>query len=459
MSKPCKDVVSANKDGQSLPPTPVPSKKQILNVVSSSLLVRVLSVLAGLASTVALARVLGPSEYGIYAFALATLAILAVPVQVGLPTLVLRVTAQANASEEWSVLRGIWTWATLMTSAGTLVVIGLVLTWLAIAGDKLTDEERQVILIGLPLVPLFAAERVRAAALRGLKHIWASGFPGGIFRPVLLAFLVLGTAAIAGKQSVTAVVALILAGIAAAAAFGLGALLILKLRPSGMNEFSSRQFKHREWLRSIGPLSLIAGLQILMQNFDFLMLGLMRGNDEVGQYRIAVSVASLAIFNLTVINFVVQPYFAEAHARNEQQRLQRIAGASAMVAFGSTAVILPLVWFAGEWGLTWIFGAGYVEAFIPLIILMLGQSVSAYFGSVGNLLTMGGYERRNLRTAAIATVANIALNGALIPIYGTTGAAIATGSSIGVLNLLLWLEARKILRIDSSPFGTFKKVE
>jgi O-antigen/teichoic acid export membrane protein len=444
-------------DRQSRVSTPISLKKQFLKAGSSGLQLRVVSVLAGLASTVALARVLGPGEYGIYSFALAVLTILTVPVQVGLPTLVLRITAQANALKDWPVLRGIWTWAIWMISAGTVIVIGIVLMWLIIAGHQLPDEKRLALMIGLPLVPFLAGGKVQAAALRGLKHIWAAGLPDGVFRPVLIALLVLGTAAVMGNQSVTAIVALIFAVAAAAVAFGLGALLVWKLRPSGMVGFSSRQIKHREWLRSIGPLSLIAGLQILMQNTDLVMLGFMRDDDEVGQYRIAVSVASLAIFGLTVVNFVIQPYFAEAHARNERQRLQRIAGAAAIAAFASTVVVLPFIWVVGKSALTLFFGAAYVGAFVPLIILMLGQSVNAYFGSVGNLLTMGGYERRNLRVVAVATGGNVALNGALIPFYGTMGAAIATGLSVAALNLLLWLEARRILGIDSSPFGLFRK--
>src|SRR5512142_1401779 len=50
-------------------------------------------------SAVLLARLMGPSEYGVYSYVYALVTLLSVPSEFGLPTLVIRETARGMASE------------------------------------------------------------------------------------------------------------------------------------------------------------------------------------------------------------------------------------------------------------------------------------------------------------------------------------------------------------------------
>jgi len=79
----------------------------------------------GFLLAILLARALGPEGYGVYAFVFAIVSLLAIPTQLGLPQLVVRETAKAQAAEEWGLMRGLWRWSTLavwLFSTGVLIL-------------------------------------------------------------------------------------------------------------------------------------------------------------------------------------------------------------------------------------------------------------------------------------------------------------------------------------------------
>ncbi|MFO7971597.1 MAG: polysaccharide biosynthesis C-terminal domain-containing protein, partial [Desulfobacterales bacterium] len=100
-----------------------------------------------------------------------------------------------------------------------------------------------------------------------------------------------------------------------------------------------------------------------------------------------------------------------------------------------------------------VFGAVFVNSYLPLVILMAGQMVNSAAGSVAFLLNMTGHERDTAKGVACAAGINIVLNLILIPPLGINGAATATAVSMVVWNVLLWWMVRKRLRINSMAFN------
>ena len=70
------------------------------------------------------------------------------------------------------------------------------------------------------------------------------------------------------------------------------------------------------------------------------------------------------------------------------------------------------------------------------------------------MILMSGRTKINLVNAVIAAIVNLFLNYLLIPRFGITGAALATGASLIILNILALLEVWVILKIHpySSKF-------
>lgn len=424
-------------------------KGELLRGGISGLVIRVLAVLAGLLSSVALARGLGPSEFGVYSFVLAATTSLALPVQLGLPTLIVRETAQAAVLEDWPRMRGVWRWASLVILAGSTAMIVLVGVWLVLFGETMDPARRAAFVWGLPLIPLIAFGRARAAALRGLRRLALGQLPDQVLRPVFHAALIAG--AWFGWTQITAAVGLALHGVAALLTFVLGAVFLLRARPEASREEAAVRMEHSTWVRAIIPLSLITGLQTISQNTDLLMLGLFRSDEEVGVYKVAVSVASVTVFGLTVFNMVMQPYIAQLYARKDIAQLKKLVSGGALIGVIVTLPVIAICVFAGKLVLRLAFGEGFEAAHVALVILALGQGVNAFFGSVGNLLTMSGHERENVNGLVKSAIANVILNALLIPTYGIEGAAFASGISTALWNVSFWVSARRCLGIDSTP--------
>ena len=58
-------------------------------------------------------------------------------------------------------------------------------------------------------------------------------------------------------------------------------------------------------------------------------------------------------------------------------------------------------------------------------------------GSVGQVLNMTGHEKDSAIGMAIGAIANVCLNFLLIPRWGASGAAVATGVSVAIWNIVL----------------------
>jgi O-antigen/teichoic acid export membrane protein len=293
--------------------------------------------------------------------------------------------------------------------------------------------------------------RLRGAALRGLRHVVAGQLPDMVLRPGLLAILVL-VLVLGFGEVVTASRAMALHALAATSALLVGAVLLLRVRPSELGSVQPR-FSHRAWGRALIPLGLTAGMMVITRQSDIVLLGLFVEVEQVGIYRVAASASLLVAFGLEAVGAVVAPQIARLYARGELRQLQRLATACSRV---SLAVALPaaLVFVLyGEWLLGVVVGVEYAGGAAALAILAGGQLVNAGMGLVGLLLNMTGHETVVTRTLALAALGHIVANLLLIPVWGMNGAAVATAGTFILWNLLLARAVSKRLGIASAPFG------
>ena len=100
-----------------------------------------------------------------------------------------------------------------------------------------------------------------------------------------------------------------------------------------------------------------------------------------------------------------------------------------------------------------LFGADFVVGSTALQILVMAQLFSVLAGPTGVILNMTGYEHLAAVGVGISAIVNITLNSALIPLLDLTGAALATGASLVVWNILLWHWIRQRLNLRPSAVG------
>ena len=402
-------------------------------------------------TTVLLARLLGPSEYGVYAFVYATVALLSVPSEFGMPTLVIRETARGMLNQDFAGVQGIWRWAgraTAFISLG-LVVLALAVIWFLRA--PLMGQRLSTFLCALAVVPLVALGDLRGAALNGLHHIVTGQLPEFLVRPgIFILFLIV--VALPGKVTFTAPLAMGLYVLAAALAFGIGAWLLWRATPRPVRQALPRSDAHIWWMSAL-PLAFIAGMQVIDQQSSILIQGFFLKDASIGVFRIASQVALLASFGLMTINTVLMPRFATLHAQGNAPKLQQLVTASARVILVFNLVLTAFFVLWGKPFLRIAFGLAYESAYVPLTILLVGQLINSAAGSVGMLLNMSGNERETARGTIVSVTLNVVLNLLLIPYWGINGSAVATSVSLVVWNIMLWRAVRRRMGINSLAFG------
>jgi O-antigen/teichoic acid export membrane protein len=142
---------------------------------------------------------------------------------------------------------------------------------------------------------------------------------------------------------------------------------------------------------------------------------------------------------------VLAPHFARLHAQNDTARLQRLVTMSTRAILLFSVPVVLVIGVFGETLLEVVFGAEYRRGYETLTVLAIGQLANAATGSVAVLLNMTGFERDTAKGFSVSALLNIALNLALIPLFGMMGAALASAISTTLWNgVLVWLVYRRL---------------
>ena len=417
-----------------------------------SLTINITHNLLTLAMTIVLARILGAANYGVYAYVYALVSILTMPAQFGLPPLIVRVTARSHAVMEWGTIKGVFRWsnfiAILLSIAVVLIVGGIAVYFAA----QFSLPQLETLAWGLILMPLLVLGNLRGAALRGLRKVVQSQLTEKILRPGFFTISILCVALLYSGDELTAQMAMALHALSAGLAFLIGAWLLQRARPREVNS-AKPLYESRRWMKSVIPLALTAGMLLVNQYTDILMLGIFRSSEEVGIYRVSMQGAMLVTFGISAIAMVVSPYIARFHAQGDLKRLQKLLTLTARFGAAVALVFFVIYVFLGDRVLSLFFGNDYVLGLHALVILSFGRLANAVAGPVVFLFNMTGHERRMARSVAFAMAVNIFLNFLLIPSFGMEGAAAASAITLIAWNFLLCRTAHKILGVDTSVFG------
>jgi len=407
--------------------------------------IRALSMGLGFAVSVVLARLLGVREFGFYSLAMSVLGLLVVPATFGFPWLLVREIAAYRVKGEWGLIRGLLRFVqrTSLLASLSIALLGGLALWLL--SDRFSGEAVRVLALALVALPFWVLLQLHGEALRGFEKILTGQWASTVMRP--LSFLILvGTAWLFAGEMADASLALglhILAtGVALIFAFF---LLRSQVHRSVPSDVVSQ--KTALWTRSALSLAFPALLNLILQHAGTLMLGWMRGPEEVGLYKVAYQTALLIPFGLMAVNRAIAPTLAQLYALGDKRKLKRVMLAASAV---TTTFALPLVLlftFGGSWFLDMAFGEAFGASATALAIITGGQLVNAATGPVGLLLIMSGHANKATLSIGIGSAVNLVFNAAFVPPWGINGAAIAFATAIATTMLLYVCFVLRILHI------------
>lgn len=402
-------------------------------------------------STILFARLLGAKGMGQYTVAFSVFALLVIPVQFGLPQLVVRETAKAIVKKNWALVRGVWRWSQLTTFAGGTLIALLIGIWMAVTG--VDTETRNIYVFGLIYVPLFALLTTSGGALLGLGHVILGQLPEHILKPVLLLVSIATVVAVHPVNGFTPMVAMGCQAVGVGIALLASVFMLVRMVPEPVKLETRLECHTSVWLAAAGSLGLLSGLNLLMGNLDIVMLGWLRPIDEAGIYRVAVATSAVVSFGLQATNLVVMPAIARLYDSGDTMALQKLLYSNIRFVIVVGLAAFGIVVVLGQWLLGALFGPAFEAAYWPLIILAMGQLLNAAFGPVGILLNMSGHEKETLLGLTFAAVLNGILNIVLIPGAGMIGAAVASSVALTFWNVFLYRRARARTGMDCSAYA------
>jgi len=191
----------------------------------------------------------------------------------------------------------------------------------------------------------------------------------------------------------------------------------------------------KEILTISTPMLMTATMTFIIGQTGVIMLGIFRPEAEVGYYHIAVKLATLTAFILQAVNSMAGPKFSELYHSDQMDELFYVAKKSAKLIFWATTPILLIFVILGKPILHILFGPEFAVAYLPLVMLVLGQFINSIAGSTGLFMNMTGNQNIFRNIVFIAALCNVGINFLLVPEYGIYGAATAAMISLAGWNI------------------------
>lgn len=388
--------------------------------------------------TIIIARALGADSLGTFAFALIVLRLSSSIARAGLDTALLKFIPIDRENGE--VLTGTVLTGLIISSVIGVVFVGVfqIIPLLIPGAERLSlSTPVGLLLLGIPLLTIV---QISEAATRGFNetkyavYIREFGMRGVGFVLVIVAILL--------YDEIRAVIGGYVVALAIAAVLG----IFFLFRLGAFRGIRSPTFDLRRILVYSLPVAGVAITSPLVIWSDILMLGFLGQSSSVGIYQAAHQTAALLAFALISVNAVFPPLASSLYEKGQMQRLDQVYSIITMwiTALTAFAAIFAAI-FASE--ILLIFGEEFVAAQLVLIILIASRVIDAGVGPAGYLLSMTGHERLELLNTAAVAILNIGLNYVLIQQYGIFGAAVATSTSLSLLNLVRLFEVRYLIGI------------
>lgn len=385
----------------------------------------------GFAATVALSYVLGVTWFGTYNYVLNWLNIVVCICALGFNHSLPRYVSEYATLGKHSLLHGILLYS---FRAGSLFALLVVIGWrlgLFLSSGAMGADRLDAFRVGVLLLPLATALRIGEGALQGLKHVgWSVA--SGAFVPSSVVLVSVVVVLLSGGDMGPGG-ALWLCGL------GIGggcvcALLGLAQDPSvALSRSTKPEFVAKRWLASSGGLVLLSGTALLALRLDVIMIGILIGDASVGLYMGAVRIAQIVLIGQGAVSIMLSPVISQFNVSGRRDELQRTMKRAAGMVFVWNAVMACGLLIGGEWVLR-VFGREFEQAGTALWILAVGLMFESIAGMPGNFLIMTGRQNGLLAMCGVALILNLGLNLLLIPLYGITGAALATAVSRMLLN-------------------------
>ncbi len=192
--------------------------------------------------------------------------------------------------------------------------------------------------------------------------------------------------------------------------------------------------------------------ETIIRNIDSVMVTSIRGLSATGIYGIAFFIGQIIEMPRRALAHISAPFVADAAAREDNDKIQELYQKSSLSQFLVGALLLICVWTNLDSLFTIIpNGQNYVSGRYVVLLIGLGKLIDMSMGINGNIIQNSPHYRFNFYAMTILAILGIATNLLLIPLFGIIGAALASLSSIFLVNAARAIFIKQKLNIQ--PFS------
>lgn len=366
----------------------------------------------GLLVGVWVARYLGPEQFGLMNYAMAIVGLFGAVAGLGLNGIVVRDLVK-DPSDTNTTLGT----AFVLQLIGGSVAFGMAVVAIGLARPDDDLAKLMVAILGFAMV-FKAAEVVRywfESEVKSKYTVWVENS----------VFLVLA-ATRAGLVLIEApLLAFVWAALAEAVLVGVLLLLVYAKKVGKLSRWRASLPRAKSLLKESWPLILGSVASMINMRMDQVMLGSMTSDAVVGNYSAAVRISEVWLMIPGILGASIFPSIIAAKESDEALYRSRI-----LKTFRSMAlIVLPaafLISIAANQITHLLYGKSYDAAGQYLAIHIWSGVPYLIFFVFNQMYYIEKLVRISFYVAVFAVLSNISLNLVLIPIYGGTGAAIAT---------------------------------
>jgi len=237
-------------------------------------------------------------------------------------------------------------------------------------------------------------------------------------------------------------------GLAAGLIAGMIAAVVLNVKFLRLT-FSKCGRSHFQGLMSFSIWTFLSSGGVLIFVYaDTILIGYFMTDADVGIYRVAFQLASIASFTVIAFHTVLYPRISKWHAENNISLIERSLSRSFTY---SLLFAIPIT--AGGILLShelmyYLYGASF-ESGAPILIILLFTQIANIFQYLQTMcLNAIDRPKNSFYITLVSSVSNILLNILLIPYFGILGAAIASLFTLSMNAVLAYLMLKPSLKIQ-----------
>jgi O-antigen/teichoic acid export membrane protein len=223
------------------------------------------------------------------------------------------------------------------------------------------------------------------------------------------------------------------------------------------NAVSFKPFNRSErtsWkeIRTVAIFGIIGGMStIAISSIDRIMVNKFEGLDGTGVYSIAFYFGTLVLIPSRALIKISTPIIADAWKNSDLKTIAEVYSKSCINQFTIAAFLFLLIWLNVD-NIFQVVSPEFASGKFVIFFIGLANVIEMGTGVNQMVIATSKYFRYQTYLILFFSILVIVTNWWLIPIYGITGAAIATTMSVAIVNLTRYLFL--LIKFKLQPFST-----